>query len=64
MFAGTLQAFVDLISSPIDIGAILERDGHGAEPESADRTYFVDIRNTAHRIFDGKGDELFDFFGA
>ena len=52
--AHLLQAFGDLLSGPVDVGAVLEHDGHLRKPIARQRARVVELRNAGKRRFHWK----------
>ena len=56
-----LNAFVDELSRPVNIRAILEDHRYLREAVARQRAGIIEVRQTGHRGFDRKGDALFSF---
>ena len=56
-----LDALVDELAREVDVGAVLEHDGHLAQAVARERARVLELRQAAHRGLDRKGDALLDF---
>ena len=56
---GALEALIHQLACEIDVGAVVEDDGHLAQPVSRNRAGVLKARNACDGGLDGEGDALF-----